>query len=398
MVYRAYMKRIGILTYFWGVNPGSVLQAYSTLTLLKRLKPECEVEMIHYQPSKKSMGYAWNYFNLPFTMYKLKVLDLHRKYKLFRKNELDINQPSLVTKDYELAIKFIQERYDVIIVGSDTVWEIDALARKDLAAFPNIYWLSPDLKALKIAFSVSMGASSIEEIEPTIQDQIYVLVNGFDRIGVRDDVTEKAIKKILSGYDDFVVRTPDPTFSYKIRRTDVKRKLLKSGLDLYKPIAGVCLPGIKIRKQIISYLLKQGYQVLLMNHIPEFKLKRANNVFVLPALTPHEWAESFRFLSIAFTQLFHGTIFSLKNRTPVISIDCQSHRFTSSGESKTLSILKEFGMSEYAHLNVNDVETDFSRVERSIHQTIKRFDKDDVNTKLSDMRNRCAEFLKEAIV
>ena len=41
----------------------------------------------------------------------------------------------------------------------------------------------------------------------------------------------------------------------------------------------------------------------------------------LPELTPFEWAVVFSFFKITFTRYFHGTIFSLKNGTPTISID-----------------------------------------------------------------------------
>ena len=61
------MKKIGILTYFWGTNPGSVLQAYSTLTLLKNKFPEYDVEVINYQPKEMKPGHIWNYFNIEFT-------------------------------------------------------------------------------------------------------------------------------------------------------------------------------------------------------------------------------------------------------------------------------------------------------------------------------------------
>ena len=389
------LKKIGILTYFWGTNPGTALQAYSTLLLLKKLFPNYPVEIINYQPLKKKPIYFWNYFKLELTIHRLKTLQLYSKYKSFCKNELLIDDNPLITKDYVQAVKFIQNKYDMVVVGSDTVWEIASLQRKDMAPFPNIYWLSPDIKTQKIAFSVSMGATSADQLTDTILTNMKSLIAEFDLIGVRDDLTEKTVKGILPENVKTIIRTPDPTFTYEIRHTGIDIKLSKLGLDLNKPIAGICLPNINIRKQIVEHLLLKNFQVLLMNQSPVIGQNNNKNIFVLPPITPHEWAESFKFLTLSITQLFHGTIFSLKNLIPVVSIDCESHRFSSTGESKTLSLLKEFNMHHYAHLNINDVERDFNKVQVSISAALSKFNATSVKETLYDMQNRCSQFFEK---
>ena len=56
------MKKIGILTYFWTNNPGTFLQAYSTLEALRKRFPNDRVELIdyrrrkvHFRPNRRSI-------------------------------------------------------------------------------------------------------------------------------------------------------------------------------------------------------------------------------------------------------------------------------------------------------------------------------------------------------
>ena len=56
------MKKIGILTYISGNNPGTLLQAYSVLSLLRDRFINDRVEIVNYQPCKVRSKYIVNYF------------------------------------------------------------------------------------------------------------------------------------------------------------------------------------------------------------------------------------------------------------------------------------------------------------------------------------------------
>ncbi len=382
------MKRVGILTYFWGTNPGTALQAYSTLNLLRNHLPKAQVELINYQPKEVPRKYLLNFFNLKNSLRDYRLTSI---YNAFRKNELHLRGQSLISRDLVKASAFIGNRYDLIVVGSDTVWEIRSLAHKNLAPFPNVYWLPPTIQSTKIAFSASVDATTIEQLDYSTLDEMRACLEGFKLIGVRDDMTQTVVEKLLDGGQDKITRTPDPTFSYSIRNAGAWDALARIGLQKNKPIAAVNLPPtLGIREKTISYLQQKGYQVVSFTHVADDR-----NLFHLPALTPHQWAEVYKYFSLHVTDRFHGTVFSLKNLIPVLAIDCSPIRVTQQGDSKTSSLLKEFGLNDAAHMNYNDIAQDADLLCQVIDRVVSNYDCQRVKMKLVEMEERCIRFAEQ---
>ena len=386
------MKKIGILTYFWGENVGTVLQAYSTLSLLKGRFNNEHVEIINYQPKEIKIKYIWNFLHFKKV---IRYFSDVRVFNSFREHNLNIDSRPLITKDYSRAVNFVTGKFDIIIVGSDTVWEIETLELKNLAPFPNIYWIPSEISAKKVAFSVSSGTTTSERLDDKTLGTMRAVANDFDLIGIRDDITEKLVQDLGIEDPDRIIRTPDPTFTYKIGSTKIRQKLERIGIDLERPIAGINLPSIHelpaiegFRSKIIEYLRSNGFQVLVLNNITGDK-----GVFTLPSVTPFEWAELFKYLTISITDRFHGAIFALKNLTPVIAIDCQTKRFTAEGDSKTRSLLKEFDLDTNFHFNINDIEMNQDLLFQCIDEAHANFDKVKVERKLAEMEMRCSQFV-----
>jgi len=382
------MKQVGILTYFWGTNPGTALQAHSTLNLLQSHMPKANVEIINYQPKKVPRKYLLNYFHLTNSIRYHKLTSI---YNAFRKNELHLREPSLISKDLIKASKFIGNRYDLISVGSDTVWEIRSLEHKNLAPFPNVYWLPPMIQAMKVSFSASADATTLEQLDNATIDEMRAYLKGFDLIGVRDDMTQAITENLLDGGKGKVSRTPDPTFSYAIINAGAWNELAGIGLQKNKPIAAINLPPMRgMRTKIIAHLQKNGYQVVSFNQVEDGK-----NIFYLPALNPHQWAEVYKYFSLHITDRFHGTVFSLKNLTPVLAIDYSPIRITPQGDSKTYSLLKEFGLEKVAHLSYDTLEKNQDLLYNAIDRVISDYDSLQVKKKLVEMEDRCNHFAKE---
>ena len=382
------MKRVGILTYFWGTNPGTALQAYSTLTLLQSHMPNANVQIINYQPKKVPRKYLLNYFDLENSVRYHKLTSI---YNAFRKNELHLRGPCLFSRDLVEAGEFIGNQYDLISVGSDTVWEIRSLEHKNLAPFPNVYWLPSMIQAMKVSFSASADATTLDQLDHATIDEMRTVLDGFDLIGVRDDMTQTIAEKLLDRRKDRVTRTPDPTFSYSIRNAGAWDALAGIGLQSNKPIAAVKLsPMGGIRKKTIAHLQNNGYQVVSFDRV-----EGGRNLFTLPALNPHQWAEAYKYFSLCVTDRFHGTVFSLKNLTPVLAIDCSPIRITPQGDSKTSSLLKEFGLEGVAHLKHDAIEKDPDLLYKAIDRVVSDYDSQQVKKKLVEMEDRCNRFAKQ---
>lgn len=71
-----------------------------------------------------------------------------------------------------------------------------------------------------------------------------------------------------------------------------------------------------------------------------------------------QWSGLFSRYSITLTNRFHASIFSLKNRTPVITVDCKAKRITADKTSKSSLLLDGFGLKESNYKNSDDLQSD----------------------------------------
>jgi polysaccharide pyruvyl transferase WcaK-like protein len=148
-----------------------------------------------------------------------------------------------------------------------------------------------------------------------------------------------------------VEMVPDPTFMYDIKPVGVQHKLSQIGIDFNRPILGILLFGHDILSQAIkSHYKSKGYQIVALsmyNPCADFNLGHV--------LDPFEWAETFRLLTFCITDRFHGAIFCLKNRTPFICLEKDTHLPKS--QSKTYDLLSNFNLTR---CHVNPLEEKFN--------------------------------------
>lgn len=377
------MQKVGILTFYWGENPGTALQAYSVLQLLKKALPGVDVQLINYMYSKNRFifhrGFIRNPFRLPGAIKRFNL------YKRFVREELQVKN-TLAGGDYEATKSFIDGKYDAIVSGSDTVWQHDSPSIYKFP-FPNIYWLPASVPAKKIAFSVSSGASVLKNYPVEYHAMLKESLNDLDLIGYRDTITKELINEI--GLEDGAkaLRAPDPTFLYEIKKTAVEKKLGDAGIDLAKPVVGVSGLPRNISMHVYNFYHARGFQVVSLGYNKHCDVS-------LCCLHPFEWAEIFRFFSLCVTDRFHGTIFALKNKTPVVAVDVAKFRFTGAGESKTKSLLKDFGLEESNHFNVNEVDSDKEGFLERLETVRNGFDAGRVEESLKDQQEKLKRFLE----
>lgn len=323
--------KIGILTFHKSINYGAFLQCYS---LLKRIENDCpnlDVEVIDYCPKyeiEKYMPTLRNFvFGSKFNSQSIKNIFkniaklflmpgiLQKKkcqYKAFQQSYqyLRLSKKHWISNDYRKFWSEIKSDYDIIIVGSDAIWECLVFD------FPNAYFLPPELNIHKMSYAACSGRMFAELLNEDEKEVMRSSWNAFDYVGVRDVSTEKFIHEILPECKTY--HNCDPTLFLDITtkpfsKKSVEEKLIKAGISMKKPIIGI-MGGDKMGKMVRSFFGKT-YQIVAV-YCPN----RYADAF-LADLTPFEWAISFSFFKITFTRYFHGTIFSLKNGTPTISID-----------------------------------------------------------------------------
>lgn len=194
-------KKIGILTYHDSDNYGSVLQSYALCTYISSLGYNCEV--IDYRknevkelyklvkPFNSRHNILTNFFQIPYFA-KLKK----RKYafEIFRKKYLHLS-----TKQYITNAQLKNTNYDIYIVGSDQVWNVD------LPDFDTSYFLDFTSKR-KFSYAASFG-SHFQNPKKLLEYKY--LFDDFEKVTIREKSGKNICENILNISADLVC---DPVF------------------------------------------------------------------------------------------------------------------------------------------------------------------------------------------
>lgn len=177
--------KIGILTFHASHNFGSMLQAYALKTYLSQENNDVEIINFRTENQKdiyavltKRKGFKYILKNL----YSLsKYYYLKKKYDLFEdflKIELECEQ------ELTTAEQINEQNFDVIIAGSDQIWNIST------NDFEWIYFLE-NLSAKKYSYAASCGPISVD---PQNQVRLYGDLEKFEAISVRDYSTKQFVE------------------------------------------------------------------------------------------------------------------------------------------------------------------------------------------------------------
>ena len=374
-------RKIGILTYFWTDNPGTFLQAYAMLQAVQRRFPEARVELIDIMHTRDRFK-IWKRYLIPW-----RFVEGWQRYRICLRSKAEHfvkSERSLITTDYEEASRFIESlRYDMIIVGSDTVWEMLPIhrARNQMP----IYWLPPRLKCKKAACAVSANVMTADSVDAEMRLRMAESLAAFDLVGVRDDVTWNLVRALGFKDDSRLERVPDPTFVWDIDYTDIDAYLAAKRKDLSGPVLGLNVPDA-IGEPLARHYRSKGFQIVGLNHVGYAD-------WAPWAFTPFAWAGIYKYFSAVVTERFHGTVFSLKNGTPVVTLEIKSPKYvTPGGLSKRYSVLKEFGMQDTNLINAEKM-CDPDHVIAVLDRAMVGFDREAVARKAEEMRRRFNGFL-----
>lgn len=327
--------KIGILTFHRSINYGAVTQCFALAKRIQKDCPESTVEVIDYIPEFRQKFYKpslWNYVfqnvrkeqhlstNIKIAVTKcIELIKNPRRYHIIKnrfetfQNSLDILPLSEIQynqDDPEEFRKVIKDKYDIIIVGSDCVWEWSTVG------IPSAYYLPGDFGTIKMSFAASAGTDSVSLLNLKNKSLLSKAISEFSYVGIRDTSTEYVVGLLCPLQE--IHHNCDPTTL--LRRGDldevrksVKKKLENLGVDFSKPIIGIM--GNEILGKLAHDIF--GDKV---NYVGVYVPNNYCNVF-LPDLKVIEWASIFGLFDLTFTTFFHGTMLSLVNETSVLSFD-----------------------------------------------------------------------------
>lgn len=319
------MKKIGILTFHRAINYGAFMQAYALSNRLKKDLEGAEIEIIDYTTETSMNRYSTcigdiikaqsGIKNKALILLKViaKPLYLYEKRQLNHAFETDyrflpLSKEELVTDDVKIATEWLEKRYDIIVVGSDCVWETIGYP------FPSIYFLKDLKNVIKISYAATVDRLFYKTILPEKENYIKAALSDFAYLGVRDESTELMLNKMSLEYH----HNCDPTLLLNLEDISV---------DLGRIDKLFQQKGITDRHIVIGMMgqnqyckaIKQKYgnQCKIVSLYGNYK----DADLYIEDLSPLEWAHIFSRFDVTVSSLFHGSLLSLVNGTPTIAMD-----------------------------------------------------------------------------
>lgn len=388
--------KIGILTYHRSYNYGAFIQCYSLAARIQKDFPSCKIEVIDYLSKEVYRNYhntLQNHLSLivnadSFIKRKryIKALVVYILDRLWRRRSknanthyfdeavsmLPLSQGPIVTDNLLEISNFINDNYDIVIVGSDAVWNFQ------MRPFPNVYFLGNTIKAKKLSYAASSYGQQYKSLSRNTMETIRESWKSYYYIGVRDIPTENFVKFAdanctpCHNCDPTVFLDMDSLSSYK---ESVRSKLLKAGFDPQKKTIGL-MAGTWLAAKVKQYL-GADYQLVSI-----FKSSDCADVNLMD-INPFEWAVCFSFFDVTITHYFHGNLLSLKNGTPTLVIE-KKNEYNRVYNSKIRDFMMRINMLDHCYF---DDEFDYSVLSQIVDEVGKKSKTSIVNSLKSESSN-----------
>lgn len=344
--------RTATLTFHAPNNNGSFLQAYALQKVLQN--HHIENKIVNFYPDKQERQYK--VLRVPKSMRDvardgisvLHYKGLSNRFRRFTEMRAKYLKMTQRIKTETEAINILR-KYDVIICGSDQIWNTEA---RD---FSDVYLLQ-GIQIKKIAYAVSCG-SDIEQIDAV---RVVNAARKFDAISVRENASfallqensipnveivldptlllEEAEYQIL--FDDTPIINEDYIFLYTINYSD---NILRTVAEFSK------------RRGIPVYTPFTGFSVYRCS---KYGIK------VLWNVAPDKFLNLMSHASWVFSNSFHGIAFSIilnKNFYRVCELNTAGKRMSDDRIDNLLSILNLTDRS-ITNINNEDSDIDYARV------------------------------------
>ncbi|MDO5349825.1 MAG: polysaccharide pyruvyl transferase family protein, partial [Lachnospiraceae bacterium] len=317
--------KIGILTVFDAVNYGSFLQAYCLQSVIKK-NSSVQVRMI-----KDS--------SLVYEKWRITSLISYNPRKAIFKSKLAVGY----LKSWKnFKVSSTREQFDLVIVGSDEMWEVNNITMKPRPSF----W-GNGIKAKRlVSYAVSSNTAKTEEL----YKYPFILqgLKGFDKVSVRDQSTYEAYRPILCEEPTFCL---DPTLL----------------VDLYQ----ISKKNINYSNYILCYTYT--FKPETIQAVKELAAELDKKIIVVGQ--NFEWADEaipanpFEFLGLlenadfVVTDTFHGT---------VLSIALNKQFVTAAYKEKVFRIIEQFNLLDRNINGCSNIidffrrEIDYSPINRKI--------------------------------
>ncbi len=284
-----------IVTFHCVANYGAMLQAVAMNKLFENYfnevdvldyRPKCITENYNLFYTKRIKGFIASVLNVPTNIIK------KRRFKKFMEENMRL------TPTFFQAEK-ISVDSDVLILGSDQIWNLDVTKGVDETYFGKL----PYGGQYVIPYAASIGKDAINEKEV---ETYKILLNSVSNIGVRERKAQSMLRRIFP--DKNIDVTIDPTLMVDVSVWNHLEKKI-SLPDKYVLIFS--LNGYdKTYATAEEIAIKRGISVIeVLGRNIDFLDKRKHRK--LATLGPREFLYAIHHADVVVTDSFHGTAFSI---------------------------------------------------------------------------------------
>ncbi|MDC2970482.1 polysaccharide pyruvyl transferase family protein [Candidatus Pelagibacter sp.] len=329
-----------IYTYNFTSNYGALLQAFELGNYIRSIT-DSEVSFSNYHPIR----YRYYEFLRPMVTKKSKKFFGHLKknYKILlwriknKKNLKFLPDNSLDKDEYS-------------IYGSDEIWNF----LNPYYGFSE-YFFGKDDNKKKIAYAVSIGKATYEDLDNFQKDKIRQHLKKFHSISVRDDNTANFVNRLIGVNPEIVV---DPTL---LSNSNIFNN---ENFNFKKDFVLVYGSNFSLNEQqkIIEFSKKKNLDVVSVGY---FNSWISNNKL---GLNPSEFFEYIKNSKFVFTSMFHGIILSIKSNTNFWYTLDPIRKF------KVSYIISKFNLDKRLILEMNkhDENIDFDKINPSLREWVQK--------------------------
>lgn len=350
--------KIGIITHHYVKNFGAYLQAYSLINTLMKKYPNAQIEFIDYRVGKHEFINSIHYFGFKIGRGDTILGYIGRigLYFTFLKYERGLPR----SKKLKNVSEINQNNYDLIIIGSDEVWNYNDISYDSVK-------FGYGLNTNTITYAVCVGNSKYDK---KIYKEIREGVKNFKAISVRDDATEEFTYELLHKK---VNRVLDPIFLYDYESKS-RNKISKIAAEKDYILIYDCVLNDNQIKSLVKYASENNLNILGAGEYRNWydSYKTVN-------ITPFEWIYLIENAKAVVTGTFHGTSFAIKYNRQFVVYATFPNRI-----SKVKSLLKMFDLESRM---VTNPDTNLLKI---IDDNINY---DSVNNVIESMKSRSLDYL-----
>ena len=333
------MKKIGLVTFYDGINAGGFLQAFALKSYLENSKFDYEISFIK-NPNK--------------SLFFKDLMDGVIRKNIFQSFSHIRKGVNFKKKIDKFKISEATEEFDLIIFGSDIIWNFDKYSVED----QSFYFGSELISKNKISYAASIGHLSDTK---TLPGEIINSIQTFKKISVRDKKTLNFLSNNTNLENIEIV--PDPTI---LIGQDFWKKLLNNSLKNYPNNFIAVYSYLQNTEDYLEKIKRKNNEKFLSIGYPykSKKVKTLNFNF----LDPLSWIRIISESSAMITSTFHGVLFSIILNKPFYYLK------NDASLSKVSFLLSELNLTKLIISRPSDLNLElFEEIEwKSINESLEK--------------------------